>query len=252
MPAPFASSRRKIACAEQCVTALEAEIAKFTERKPYEKVVEPHPDLSGNLIHKIKLTQPLPAEATSLAAGIVHNLRSALDDAVYALIVESGIPNPQFAAFPFAPGVEAMAAALERCRDAPLPIQSLLCGFQPYPAGDDFLWALNELSLADMPTVLRPVATGALRTRASLQGTGAFNIPDPHRWDSANSEMVVLTTLPGAQLDYDFDLDFLVAFEEVKIVAGKDALRTLVMMGRKVDSIVTAIEAEGRRLGFIQ
>jgi len=42
-----------------------------------------------------------------------------------------------------------MSNSLGRAKDLPKEIHSLFCGFQPYRGGDDVLWALNEVCVAD-------------------------------------------------------------------------------------------------------
>jgi len=258
MPNPFDSSRRKIAWAEENLFPdLDRRIREFHSLNPYAKVVEPDPQTSDWEIHKIKLVQPFPEAFGNITSDIVVNLRSALDNAGYAIAVATGKPDARNCAFPFANDVGNMGRSIGRSADLPKEIQSLFCGFQPYRGGDDLLWALNELCNGNKHKFVTPMQTVLWRGRASVQGFGRpFSMPDPHKWDSANDEMVVVRfgpiVVPDATWDYDFDFISFVAFNEIPVVVGQPVLGVLYNLCLKVESILLAIEAESRRLGFIQ
>src|ERR1035441_10085872 len=82
MSNPFESSRRKIARAKEHFLNLHREIEKFTLVKPYERVIEPHPDEPDHTIHKIKMTKELPSSIADTTADLVQNLRNALDNSI--------------------------------------------------------------------------------------------------------------------------------------------------------------------------
>lgn len=251
MPDHFESSRRKIARAKQHLIDLQREIGKFAQKEPYKRVVEPDSQHPDHQVHKIKLTEPLPVIIGDIAADMVQNLRNALDNAGYSVAAAGGRVNPKFAAFPFAGSIAQMANALGRSKDIPQEIQSLFVGFQPYRGGNDILWALNEMCVADKHKMLIPIGTGIVRAKAALRGTGFFQMPDPHFWDRDKNEMVILILGPGAVFDYDFDFRFYIAFNDIPVVDGQPVLTVLDALGAEVESILIAIEAESRRLGII-
>ena len=178
MADPFDSSRRKIARAKEHLANLEGKVKEFVLSDPYARVVEPHPDKPEYFIHKIKLTKPLPSSFADIAGEMAQALRNALDNAGYAVAIASGCINPKFTAFPFAGSVAQMANTLGRSKDIPQQIQSLFCGFQPYPGGDDLLWALNEICVTDKHKMLVPIGTAILRYGANVHGTGFMSMPD--------------------------------------------------------------------------
>lgn len=253
MADPFDSSHRKIARAEKHMYDLEREIREFQQLDPYERVIEPDPDKPDHQVHKIKLTKAIPESIGDLIGDIAQNLRGALDNAAYAVAVAAAPgTDPKFTAFPFAGSVGQMPNAMGRSKDVPEQIQSLFCGFQPYPGGDDLLWALNEICNTHKHKIAVPIGTGRVRLGAAVRGTGFFSMPDPHVWNSAKNEMIVLTLGPGAEYNYEFNFYIFVAFGEVKIIGGQEVFGLLHRLGCKVHSIVVAIEAEARRIGMIK
>lgn len=254
MSESFESSRRKIERAEKHMVDLEREIDQFQQIEPYERVVEPHPDKPDHQVHKIRLTEELPKAIGDIAFDIVGNLRAALDNAAYSTALAVAKPGAELksTAFPFAGSVSQMANSLGRSKDVPPEIQSLFFGFQPYFGGDDLLCALNELCNTAKHKIAVPAGIGHIRRSAAVGGTGFFEMPDPHVWDSTKNEMVLVTFGPGAEFDYQFNFGLFVAVGEVKIVGGQDLFKTLWKLGAKVHRILEAIEADAKRIGIIK
>ncbi|HWZ31705.1 MAG TPA: hypothetical protein VNX18_10250 [Bryobacteraceae bacterium] len=248
MSNPLESSHRKLARAEEHIRDLEGKINAFAWSNAYEKVIEPHPDKPDHLVHKIKLTKEIPESIVDVTADAVQNLRNALDNAGYAVAIAAGAVNPLNTAFPFAPSVDKLANVLGRSKDIPEQIQSLFCGFQPYPGGNDLLWSLNEICVSDKHKMLIPVGTGVVRAGADVRGTGFFCMPNPHFWDRTKNEMELITLGPNAEFNYNFDFRLFVAFNDIKIVDGKPVLAVLYEIDSIVERILVAIEAEARRI----
>jgi hypothetical protein len=258
MSDPFASSRSRLAWAkETLIPDLNKRLWEFNNLNPYAKVIEPDPQKPDWEIHKIKLVQPFPEAFANIASDVVVNLRSALDNAGYAIAVATGKPDARNTAFPFAKDVANMASSIGRSADLPKEIQSLFCGFQPYRGGNDFLWALNELCNGNKHKFLTSMGTIMWRGAVAVKGFGRpFSMPDPHKWDSANNEMVVVRLgpiqVPDATWNYDFDFFPFVAINEIPVVEGKPVLAVLSQFCLIVNNILTAIEAESRRLGIVK
>jgi len=95
------------------------------------------------------------------------------------------------------------------------------------------------------------------RGYTSVGGYGRpFSMPNPHLWDSAKNEMVLISfgpfVTPNAQWHYDFDFFPFIAINEIPVVEGKPVLGVLHDLCRKVESILMAVEAESKRLGIVK
>jgi hypothetical protein len=252
MADPFIASRSKFTRAKEHLADFERKVWEFRQLKPYGTIIEADSKRPGHQIHKVKMTQPLPESLCNIVGDIVGNLRGALDTAAYGIAVAAGKTNPKNTAFPFAGSVTQMANSLGRSKDLPKEIQSLFCGFQPYPGGNDILWALNEMCNADKHKILIPMGTAIVCRTAGANVTGFFSMPDPHVWDAEKNEMVLITLGPGAKFDYQFHFEFFIAFHEIPVVEGQNALIVIEALFRMVNSILTALEAESRRLGIVK
>lgn len=247
----FESSRRKIARAEHHFTELQKQVGEFLRSRPYERIVEAHPTVPGQLVHKIRLTSKMPPSIADIAGEILQNLRNALDNAGYAIAVAAGKRDPKYSAFPFAGSLAQVPNSLGRSKDIPQPIQSVFLSFQPYLGGDDLLWALNEMCIADKHKMVIPIVVGVNRNLASVRGTGFFSMPNPHVWDRNTNEMELLTLGPGTQVDFDFQFEVYIAINGIKVVDGQPIVPVLSEMKVKVNGIIDVVAAESRRLGLI-
>ncbi len=256
MPDSFASSRSKLAWAkENLLPDLDRKIREFHDLDPYEKVIEP--DVRpGWEVHKIKLVKPFPEAFANLTSDIVVNLRSALDNAGYAIAVAIGTPEAKNTAFPFAKDVASMVSSIGRSASLPKEIQSFFCGLQPYQGGNTLLWAINEMCNGNKHKFLTPMSTVMGRGKVSVQGRGRpFSMPDPHIWDSSKNEMIVVRfgplVVPDATWHYDFDFYPFVAVDEIPAVSGQEVVRLLAEFCLTVERVLIAIEAECRRLKIV-
>ena len=252
MNKPFETARRKLSWAEKRLNELNAELFDFGQRNPYKKIIEPNPDHPDRVIHKVVPSEKVPDSTIDLTAEIVSALRTALDSAVFDIVQATGIADPRNAAFPFAGTIDEMASALGRCKDVPEPIKSLFCGFVPYRGGNGVLWALNKLCNTDKHRILQPLGTGAIRTGAHIKGRGFFRMPDPHKWDSAKNEMVLIEIAKDAEFDYQLDVTLYIAFGQIEGLEGSPVISNLKTMGTNVHIVLNAMEAECRRLGYIK
>jgi len=243
----FHSSKYVIERAKHHITDFERQVKEFIEINPYSVIAEIDPDTSYE-VHKIKLVKPMPVHLPGIAFDTVNNLRSALDQAVFALNFGKG---GRFAAFPFASDATHFESAVKgRCKNLPKEIVDLIRTFQPYKGGNDLLWALNEVCNTDKHAIICPVAFAS--TSISINGTIGSGFLMPARaWDRAKNEMELFRQHQGGVTDADFKITYFIAMQDVEFIHGKPANTVLRAFMRVVEGIVLALEAEARRLKLI-
>jgi hypothetical protein len=69
-------------------------------------------------------------------------------------------------------------------------------------------------------------------------------------WDRRKQEVTFAIT--NSNVKVKRNITFSVAFDEIKVVDGKEAVPVLNGLIREVEGILAAVEAEAWRLGFIQ
>lgn len=245
----FHSSKYSIARAEQHIPDFERQVVEFFKTDLYAKVVETDPD-TGHEVHKLKLIKPLPVALEGIAVDAVNNLRSSLDQVMYALRPSTG---GRFAYFPFANEATNFGNAVNgRCKHLPQEIRDLIRAFKPYKGGDNLLWALNELCNTNKHGIIcaAAIAGNTLNvSRATFHGGGPiFRAPV---WDRAKNEMELFRRNPGGTYEANFSVTTFVMISGIELVDGQPAIAVFHNFARIVERIVMAIEAEARRLGLV-
>jgi hypothetical protein len=254
MPDPFDSAKRKLAWGRKRITELERETEEFFKETPCEAFAEPHPDIPEYTVHKIRLARRLPEDIPMIAGDAVDNLRAALDHAVYATAFASGRAKIANAFFPFAGSAARFESQLKgRCADVPIEIWPCLRAFKPYKGGNNLLVALNQACNSNKHALIVGFAMIVDNVSAKMRATGGFvSIPTVHIWNRAKNEMELFTEGPGVQRNGEFDFRSLVALSEVPGCDSEQAFRVLDAFSVEVERVINALEAESRRLGFIQ
>lgn len=205
--------------------------------------------------HKIRLTANLPDRITDLTYEAIEALRSSLDQAAYAVAVSCKAKRPDLVHFPVADSApELENVIIGRLKDFPADVLSLFRSFKPYLGGNDMIWALNRVRRQTAHRLVVPVGTataGAFVKHVSISRPMPLNVFTIPKWNSEKNEMVFIETGPGADLDYDIDLTFFIAFGPVDGVAGLPVVGTLNTFAGEVEKILIALEAETRRLGLV-
>lgn len=245
----FHSSKYMISRAKHHFSDFERQITRFIKSNAYSVVVDNDTDASQK-VQKLKLIKPLPVALPAIAADTVNNLRSALDQAVFAITQATGVKETYF---PFSKDAAHFQNTVKgRCKDLPQEITDLIVAFKPYKGGNDLLWALNELSNANKHAFIRPtaVAVGGMyvdNLTITSSNSIAVNMP---RWDRAKNEMELFRQSIDGTAEYDIQISTYVAVCDIDFIDGKPAEAVLREFIRIVEDIVMKIEAESSRLGI--
>jgi hypothetical protein len=250
MDDPFETSRRKLARAKEHIQNFGERMRSFLQSNPYRKVINPDPQRPEHDIHKIRFSKGLPDSLISSAADAIHNLRSALDGAVYGLAAGCGKVHPRYAAFPFSRSAVEFENNLKGgCKDVPKEIYPFFRALKPYKGGNDTLWSLNEVSNIDKHALL---SIGLGSKLAGVTGKGGLvrMLVNP-AWDRLKNEIELGTFVRGSGVQYKAKIALFIGFSEPEAIAGQPALRVLDECASEVERVVLALEVEARRLGYI-
>jgi len=248
----FDSARHKIARAKRHTEELDSLEQNFLRDKCGRVIVEVDP-ATGDKIQKLKFSEPVPLECSSVVSDAANNLRDALDHACNAIAVAAGKIDPRYAVFPFAGTADDLENAIRgRSKDLPDEILALLRTFKPYKGGNEILVALNAVANANKHGLLRPMAraSGAVNMHVGKVSGGHFGIPsDAFAWNSAENEIIIARYGRHAQVNYNFQVQVFIAFNEATLIYGDPAVVILDGFRAEVSRTVDALEAEARRIG---
>lgn len=252
----FESSKLRLSRANEHILAFKERQSAFLKAKEWSDIIES--DASGaNYLHKVRFTKPFPGnDFAIIATEAIEHLRASLDHAAYAVAVASGIAAPKSAYFPFAQDAAGLQTVIKgRCKDIPSGIVTLFCSFQPYKGGNNLLFALNSVCIANKHRELTQMDIIPDITINKIQAEsiyGPINVTVPQlEWDSRKNEItyLIVPANPTPLTYTDVVITLNIAFDE--IIGGKTAIAVLNDMAGIVESILMATEAEARRLGLI-
>lgn len=257
MTHPLFSSRYSVEHAKRHLHKLESEIKAFFNTNPYVHVTELEANGSEE-VRKIKLVKPMPEDLPGIAVDAINHLRSALDQAGFAVARAAG-KNGKSAHFPFGANLsEVQSRARGSSKDIPTAVFDIMVASKPYKGGNDFLWALNKICNTNKHEILVPVATAAAgfhgknvsyRKADTPGGTLTFK---PLIWDSVKNEVEYARLKGGGSLEGEFQFSFLIAIGKVEVIEGQPALEVFNAMASEVERVLVAIEGEARRSGLFK
>lgn len=242
--------RAKVERAKHHIGELETAIADFFDIHPYEVGTE---DDTKSAQRLYKLTKAeVPSDRLALIAGdIVHNLRASLDLLIWQLVEANGKTPRQSDGFPINESPQAfdtggMAKVKGRISDEAVKIVRAV---KPHKGGNDALWRLHHLDIADKHRVLFVVGSAyrAFKPTVSpmiLPGGQEIDVPFPFFMRPADRMFPLKEgdTIYGEPLDLEtkekpqfrFDL----AFSEAEVVEGEPILAALTNLVSATEQII--------------
>jgi hypothetical protein len=247
------NSRRQIARAKEHCADVERKFKAFWDGHKQTPFFEPDPQRSEYEILKIRIEDPIPIDSFADSAhDAVTNLRSSLDSAGYALAEGSGRSRLRSTGFSFANSAAELENQIKgRSKDIPEEIYPIFRAYQPYRGGNDTLWALNEACNAHKHQGLVRLDTGTRLGNIMLTG-GLVNLFSPPLWDSLKQEIECGTFFKGSKVEGNIEVGMFIAFDEIEVIGGEPVSRVLGYFVEIVEDIISTLEAEGTRLGFLK
>ena len=246
------SARRKLARAKLHIDDLKGRISAFEQSHSYESICEPDPDKPDELLHKIKCNRPIP-ETSEIAGDAINNLREALDHAAYAV----ALPPRKHCAFPFgSPEEFARKKSRGHSKDLPEEFFSLFRAFKPYEGGNNLLWALNRICIANKHTFLTTITLNATRVTEPFTVTYSreaepfwITFPRDIVWDRTKQEVVVARSSTRADAQFQCRVTTFISFDDIEIVRNQEVVAVLDALVGVVDQILRDTETLARQLG---
>lgn len=249
---PLEDPKLVIQYALEDAASLDKQFESFFNRRPFRQDVQ-FDSATGFDAYKFKFTERLSKKTRHDTARVAAELRSALDQCGYAVATASGVRKPKYAAFPFADSREKIEQQVAgRSKELPDSIRALYRSFNPYRGGCDILWSINEVANCTKHQFIVPVAhaIGAVAIKNFYSAGPVKELSIPPRWDEAKNEMTLCEVQHGAETRYDLNLGFVAVFGDIGSLKGRHVIPTLREMAAKVAEIVSATEAEARKLGL--
>jgi hypothetical protein len=143
--------RAKIQRAEKHIHCLQGEITRFHESDPYGVSVGVEAE-SGDRVWSVTKMTPPPQEFALVAGDAIHNLRSALDLVFCQLVIANGKQVDGRDSYPVCASPKEFGVAadqLGRKKRVSADALAAIRSTRPHKAGNDAIWRLHRLDIAD-------------------------------------------------------------------------------------------------------
>jgi hypothetical protein len=252
--------RLKIERAEKHFADLNSAISAFLERKPFYVVIDKETNPTCE-IYRFAEHQAIPVEWSAIVGDCIHNLRSALDHLAVALVKDGGGTPGDYTAFPIGSDrTHFETSAIKRLDGASARSIEIVRSINPYRGGNDAIWRLHRLDIADKHSTLVPVA--------AAQNMWGFQLdirePGREHYPRIPSRMLRGVPLerrfplkhgdelgaysrqsgPNVEDNTKFDFGFEVAFGEGQIFDGEAVIPTLNDLIQFTKSIVRIFDRD--------
>jgi hypothetical protein len=232
--------RLKIERAKKHIQVLDAEIGTFCNTQAYVLGVKEKPEIEYVTLYIAEI-RPIPDEIPLILGDAVHNLRSALDHLIWQLVEAGGGTPNRDTYFPICQTPEKYTAAISKGKIKMMRpgAEKIICAVQPYTAGDNPLWYLHKLDIADKHRLLVTVTAFVRGWWADIGGMAIpfRQKPRPLKLGDEITNIPISTYERTGQ--EKFKLGVNITFGQSEIVAGKPVVETLNGMADFVHSIVT-------------
>lgn len=232
----------KVNRAKEHVRDLETLVQRFLQTNPYTIVVQDEPD-TGDRVFRVKVLRKPPLELAAIVGDAIHNLRAALDLLICELVRGEGEAVMDTTGFPVAKSAEAFKSGhLRKVKGAPKEAIDLIKRAKPYKGGNEPLWRLHRLDIADKHRILIAVGSvhenvivdaGAMfrEFKAATLGIDPSEIPSmpvainpaDKQWPLKDGAEIyrIRTTVRESHEDEDVQFTIGVAFGEGEVVQGE-------------------------------
>lgn len=230
------------------IANLEKSVEAFL-REDNRTAIENKDPKTGDHIVQIQFGTDLPRIMALHVHDAFSNLRTALDQAVYASSVSIYGGDPKQTKFPFADDAKGVADnAKGRCKDVHPDVVALMLAMEPYEGGNRTLWSLNKTRNQEIHKFVLPASVGNTGISISSGFFKSVQMAPMSEWSATSRRLSWLrigaglegqfTVYPQAQISLNPALGF----------GSKPAVAVLNECARMVESIVMAIEAETARI----
>ncbi|MBR7633305.1 hypothetical protein [Janthinobacterium lividum] len=247
------SARRTLKNAQRHIATLESECLNYFQLKPLGTQIEIDSE-SGHEVHKLVVKVPLPELIEQAAFDAANNLRSALDQACYAIAIASGNDGKK-AHFPFGKTLEDVRGKKKKAggsRDIPDEVFSLILAIKPYKDGNLLLWELNDICNKGKHEIITPV--GAQFEPMGIVKRGKFEhlvrLALPPKWDFERQEMILAIVGRGSKYEYEMQVSPFLAIAGNGAFSQENALLVLSEMEKAVLSVLDQLEEKMSNLGL--
>jgi hypothetical protein len=255
----------KVERAKHHIRDLNSQVSDYLSRRPFVLTLRKNPQLGEKSVG-VKTKEAIPENLSAIIGDAVHNLRSALDLLIFAMVGTDAL-NPDRVQFPFAKRAETLENTIKN-RNVHLAGKNVIeaiKALKPYPDGNELLAGLHlldvqdkhklivtvgrsaDISYNDLRKVIPEIVTSNITSAQpdapmfNFNGTGRFILrdgrPEPSIWQRAAAR--------DATTEHETNIQpaFAICFGEGHPFSGEPVIGKLHDMVGEVEGAIISITA---------
>jgi hypothetical protein len=238
----FNASHLKIKRAYKHIRELHGVLNSFGKTSGYGTRAETDSE-TGEGIVSFEMTEEVSDDISMIVGDVVHNLRAALDLAVYELVKRFGGKRPDRVYFPFRKTWQKVVKAIKEGAIEGLPVAFeiiIVDVIKPYEGGNTPLYTLHTLDIADKHHDLVPTrAFAGLTVKAVGEDGPVYYVT--FSTELSGEESII--RIPKDEKIEGYHQPMLhVSFDGVKGLEEKSILPTLLQLKQLTTEVINALE----------
>jgi hypothetical protein len=238
----FRLIQAKVTRAKQHIQDLQFALSAFNDTKPYVVSIKENLE-AGKRICYVAKADPVPDSIATIAADVIQNLRSPLDQIAYQLVLDArgGAEPDWFVYYPICGNATDYPSLRNRfIKGVRQEVVDAIDATEPYKCGKGHaIWQLNALNKPDKHKLL--VGAGSFSSGVEITQTFSILLKNMPGFENISLPAVFLTPadkLLDHEVAEDRRFTFDVSFNEPSVIECEPALKTLQDMTNLVDGII--------------
>ena len=238
------SAKLKAKRATELYEELQNAINNYYEESYPDLLRAPNPENDSEHVLLAKTPAAIPENIPLVAGDVIHNMRSALDHAIYEIAGGDG-KNMRNIYFPFGKSLDSFKNNLnnlnKKSSNLSDNVKSFLLELKPYKGGNDVLYTLHELDIMDKHRMLVIVDV------ISNQFHGQFSCDHPIKIStellgSLHQGIHIFTIPANATFEQNIQLSYALSFGEIHSIKHQPMIDVLQQQLETTRDIIKEIE----------
>ena len=263
----FESAKLKIKRAKQHIIELNRVVDTYSAQHPL-RIFRSFDGKASQVTYRVKAKIPMPTEIPLVIGDAIHNLRSALDLLIYEMVGDKCETAGQRknVQFPFSKSAQSLGGTIKtrQVHRAGEKVVQEIHGLEPYPGGNETLYAIYTLDVTDKHKLIIPTISSAglastdlakAMPEMPLQGrenvalvmadSVQFNIVTPSPQGSRQARRAARGA-STREKETDFKPTSIVCFSESQPFPMRPVVQILVAMAKETERAINIIAKAAR------
>lgn len=225
----FEGARLKVTRASHHITELNSILERFRQSDFYSLFIKKDLQTGQNILG-FKTSKQLPLDIALVVGDVLHNLRAALDLAVWDSVIKAGGTPDHKTMLPFSKTKKGLESSVKNRlkKVASTDICDLIINdIRPYPGGDDALYALHRLDIIDKHQLIIPALKATEVRGVCAEGDRGTKIINQLYSIVGDGELCAIKTSENIKITNPGEAIFEIFFNQGLPYEGKPVMPTL-------------------------